>query len=332
MRYNTKLAVENLTLDKILKYVNELSIYRHYLNEKVILNKPMCSPLREDKNPSWSLFIGRNGRILYKDYATNDSGDIIKLIRNIFNITIKRALERIWRDLVVNDTSRPLIPQTLLKESVNGLKTHISVKRKYFTKKDIEYWGNYGITKKVLQYFNVYPISMFWVNDKQNRLLYTNKQPMYAYQVYNKYKIYRPYSLVRADKWRNNCDLYDLQGLPQLKDNNDLLIITKALKDVMVLHTFGYSAIAAQSEVANIPSIVIKHLKSRFKHIVVFYDNDESGIKGATKLTKKYKLNKVFISKHYLDLYGIKDISDFRAEMGEKETHRILKELFNENN
>ena len=60
----------------------------------------------------------------------------------------------------------------------------------------------------------------------------------------------------------------------------------------------------------------------------MFFDYDEGGIKGAKTLCEKYNLNKVFISKHYLDIYSIKDISDFAKEMSKQKTIELLKELF----
>jgi len=71
-------------------------------------------------------------------------------------------------------------------------------------------------------------------------------------------------------------------------------------------------------------------MKARFKEIIIFFDYDEGGVKGAEKLSERHNIKYKFISKHYLDLYSIKDISDFRKEMGEDETIQLLKELFNE--
>ena len=120
-----------------------------------------------------------------------------------------------------------------------------------------------------------------------------------------------------------------LQGLEQLPESGELLIITKSLKDVMVLYKYGYTSVAPQSENATIPKPLMEDLKKRFKHIIVFFDYDNGGIKGAEALCKRYNLNKVFISKHYLDIYSIKDISDFAKEMSKQKTIELLKELFN---
>ena len=99
----------------------------------------------------------------------------------------------------------------------------------------------------------------------------------------------------------------------------------------MVLNTFGFTSIAPQSEHSTIPIVIYNHLKARFKNIIVFFDYDEGGLKGAEKLKEKYGMKTIFIPKHYLELYGIKDISDFRKEMGENKTKELLNEMFYEN-
>ena len=54
---------------------------------------------------------------------------------------------------------------------------------------------------------------------------------MYAYKVNSKFKIYRPLNS-KYTKWRTNLEITDIQGYAQLPDTNDLLIITKSLKDI----------------------------------------------------------------------------------------------------
>ena len=54
-------------------------------------------------------------------------------------------------------------------------------------------------------------------------------------------KIYQPYSNF---KWLSNTSASDLQGLSQLPDRGDTLVITKSLKDVMCLDIWDIPAIA----------------------------------------------------------------------------------------
>lgn len=327
--YNVRIVTDKVTYEKIVRIVDEISIYSYYAGKKMELNKPTRSPLRSDQNPSFSLFKGRSGRVMYKDFSTGESGDVIKFVQESEGLRYNEALDKIWSDLISNGAG--VKPRPKFEVVANPPKKEITIKRKYFTKTDDEYWEQYGIDRELLHEYNVTPISNFWVNDNLSRFRYSNDCPMYAYKIFTKFKIYRPLSTVKADKWRTNCTAYDIQGFQQLPESGDLLIITKSLKDVMVLKNFGYTAIATQGETANIPRAIFEHLSLRFDKIVMFYDNDHAGIEGAKKLSEKFNINYVYIPKHYLDIYGIKDISDFRKEMGVEKTKELLKQLFDEN-
>jgi hypothetical protein len=181
---------------------------------------------------------------------------------------------------------------------------------------DDEYWGQYGIDRTILKKFNVFPISFFWINDVIQTLIYTKDSPMYAYKIFNKFKIYRPLSKFRKDKWRTNCSNLDLQGYEQLPETGDLLILTKSLKDVMVLYTLGYNAVALQSENDHLNKSVYESLCERFKNIVIFFDNDEPGIKSAIKLSEQYDMRYVHLDSVLHSVYNIKDISDYIKDFG----------------
>lgn len=327
MVYNTAKVTDELTLDKILTKLDPYDIYAFYIGKEVKLNKPISSPLREDKNPSWALFKARSGDLMYKDFATGESGSVVHLVKNMFDLTYYKALEKIWADMMTGDKQknghiRPKI------ERINKIETELTVKRKYFTQTDDKYWNQFRIRRSTLKFFNVTPILMYWHNGIQGSLTYSKSSPLYSYKIFDKFKLYKPYAKYKKDKWRNNCGSYDLQGLEQLPESGDLLIITKSLKDVMVLYEHRYASVAPQSEISIIPMVLMEHLKTRFKKIIVFFDYDDGGVKGAETLCKKHDLEKVFISKHYLEIYGIKDISDFAKEMSEQKTIELLKELF----
>lgn len=288
----------------------------------------MSSPFRNDTHPSWSIFRSNVGRLMWKDFATGDSGDSVKFVQTLFDLTYKQTLQKIWDDLIKDHGLRPIPRKVQSAEKISIPKTIIGIKRKYFTKADDEYWGQYGINRNTLKHFNVYPIETFWTNDKPGTLTYSPTSPLYAYKIYDKFKIYKPYASNRANKWRNNCSSFDMQGLEQLPETGELLIITKSLKDVMVLYDHGYIAVAPQSEQSPIPKSIMENLKSRFKKIIIFFDYDEGGLQGAKKLSEKYDIPSIFIPLHYLEIYGAKDISDFKKEMGENKTSKLLKELF----
>jgi len=327
MVYDTTKVTDELSLEKILTKTNQFSIYKYYISKPIKINKAISSPFRTDRNPSWSIFETKQGDLLYKDFKTGESGGIVKFVQRLFSLSFKEALEKMWEDTVVKQHVKTTKP---IKVNYTNKNVSISIQQKYFTNTDKDYWSQYSITKETLKHFKVYPIKHFWIGDKLSNLIYSKLQPMYAYKLFDKFKIYRPYSETKKDKWRTNCDNYDIQGIQQLPETGNLLIITKSLKDVMSLYELGFNAIAPQSEQTHVPTSIMKYLKEKFKDIVVLYDYDEGGIQGAKKLSEKYNLKNTHIPKHYLDLYSIKDVSDCIKEIGIDKTKELLNKLLNE--
>ena len=129
---------------------------------------------------------------------------------------------------------------------------------------------------------------------------------MYAYKVYDKFKIYRPLAS-KFTKWRTNLTNRHVQGLAELpKEGGEILIITKSLKDVMCCYEMGFNAIAASSETTFIPEDILKSLRSKWKHILILYDRDATGMHKAREYSKQYKLDAFFINKKF----KAKDLSD----------------------
>lgn len=182
--------------------------------------------------------------------------------------------------------------------------TVIGVVRQEFTNVDKAFWQQFGITLDTLKRYNVSSIK-YYLCDGIVKGIYKDESPMYAYKVYDKFKIYRPLA-DKYTKWRNNLTEYDIQGLEQLPEKGELLIITKSLKDVMCLKEMGYNAISPSSESTFIPDKVLEELKCRFKNIIVIYDRDKAGCKNLRKITTTYRLKPLLIHKSF----KAKDISD----------------------
>jgi hypothetical protein len=206
---------------------------------------------------------------------------------------------------------------------VTSGETPLKVVRKSWIENDIDYWRSFHIPIKTLDKFGVSPIQYVFLKDIII-WTYSPKNPIYCYKIYNGLKIYRPFAK-KTEKWLSSCTRYDLQGLQQLPKTDDLLIITKSLKDVMVLHELGYTAVAPHAENHSIPKGVMDNLKSRFKRVIVLYDNDRAGIDGAKKLNERYGLPLIFIPQKY----ELKDISDFVKQQTLTEGKKLLTKLLN---
>lgn len=327
--YDLSNIIEAYNLDDILRYATEYDIYSYYMGSQFNIGKVMKSPLRKDIHPSFGIFKSSTGSdLLWKDQATGKTGNVIKFVAELFGITVEESFDKIVTDVAEKRISNSDIGMKI-QESYKRTKTIISIQRKNFTDVDDIFWGQFYITREMLKKHNVYPIHTFWVNDVISNIFYTKEQPLYAYKVFDKYQIYSPYA-TRKNKFRTNCSPYDMYGLEQLPEFGNLLIITKSNKDVMVLDRLGYNAIAPTGETTPIPSPVMLNIKMRFKKIVILYDNDEAGIKGAKKLAMQEQINYIYIPKEYYIKFGIKDISDFIKAYKVTRSKQLLKDLLNE--
>ena len=190
------------------------------------------------------------------------------------------------------------------KQYIPPTETVIGVVRQEFTDVDINYWKQFNISINTLKKFNVNSIKYYLCNGIVKGT-YKRENPMYAYKVYNNFKIYRPL----ADKyttWRNNLTDYDIQGYEQLPQKGDILFITKSMKDVMCLHEMGIPAVSPSSESTFLPKDVLEQLKTRFKRIIILFDRDVAGVKRSRKLSRETGLEAMFINKKF----KAKDVSD----------------------
>ena len=313
--YDTNKLNKNTDLfDKVTEY----DIYAHYIGSFKI-GTVFSSPLREkDNNPSFGIFISRRtGSLLYKDLSTGDSGNCIKFVKQLFKLTTyKDVYDKINIDMQTE--SRTLI-NTNSNKKVNKKTKHISIKRRSFSVNDLLYWKQYGITEELLKLYNVFSISAFFIDDIVCKL-YTSDEPMFAYKIFNHFKIYRPLS-AKKEKWFSNTTEFDLQGYEQLPSFDDVLIITKALKDVMSLRMLGYNAVAPLCETSIIPNKIMLELTKRFKTIIVLYDRDRAGFNGTKSLLRRYNyLDFLFVNKKY----GTKDISDTIKKIGIDKTKTFI--------
>lgn len=306
-----------ITLDYILSKVTEYDIYARYIGQFKI-GFIYNSPFREDKNPSFGIFRSRkSGKLLFKDHGNGECGDVIKFVELYTGLTnYNDTLNRIVTDMsITNNTKLKSIKQYESKDTVIG------VVRQDWTDIDKQYWSQFSITKETLIKFNVSSIK-YYLCDGIVKGIYKNENPMYAYKVYDHFKIYRPLA-DKYTKWRNNLAPYDIQGYEQLPKKGDLLIITKSLKDVMCLYEMGYTAISPSSESTFLTPDVIDDLKLRFKRILICFDRDISGVKNMRKISLKTGLKGFLVHKKW----KAKDISDAIKLNGFEIIKNWLKEI-----
>lgn len=301
--YSTKTAI-TMSLKDLLDMLDDYSIYSYYLGG-FKPGKLMNSPLRsDDKNPSFAIFRTKDGALLFKDHGTGISGNALKFVKLYKNIQTRDELERELLRIVKKMNPSMTIHTDSNVTSFAKNEVDIGIVRQAFTEVDKQYWKQFHISLDTLRRYEVFSIKYFLCNSVV-RGVYKNENPMYAYKVYDKFKIYRPLAS-KYTKWRTNLSNRHIQGLQQLPRDGKLLIITKSLKDVMCLYEMGYCAIAASSETTFIPDDILKSLRSKWDNIIMLYDRDQTGMKKSREYSKKYGLDAIFIHKKF----KAKDISD----------------------
>lgn len=320
------LGVKTVSSNSILSQVDEETIYKFYY-DKFALNKRVFSPFREEKNPSFYFFRSQsNDSILWRDYG--DGGqvvalDVFEFVKRLYNCSYMQALQKINEDLILQLDSLPIVK--IKKEPVEKVNKKISYKRRQFTIEDYNYWEKqYKIPLSQLSDYKVYPVTnviIHYDDHDSNPIISNYFNPIYAFELNDGVKIYMPLS--DRTKWLFSGTMNDIFGLDKLPEKGLSLIITKSLKDIIVLNNLGFDAIAPQSETLFISDELYNELKTRFQHIYLLYDSDESGIKAAEKIKESHKDLKIIT----LPRIGTaKDISDL-IRMHEPNNVVALKEL-----
>ena len=316
----------NLTKEYILSKVSEEEIFEHY---GIKVQKGLfCSKIRNDKHPTVSFYRNKSGRLIMHDFGDSSFIDCFAYVQILFNTSYYMALQIIANDFKL--INRPDIPVNKAKIKYSGTKieksetSRIQVEIREWDDVDLNWWGRYGITKETLDKFKVYPCKTVWLNGNIF-FVYSGNERCYGYFGGTKegveyWRIYFPSR--RNFKFVGNWKATQIQGAHLLpKQGGEDLVITKSLKDVMVLYEYGITAIAPCSENVFVTDSQYEKLKAKFNRIYINYDNDETGIKAMCKIKKQFRdLKVVFLPRHG----GDKDISDFRKAHGDKRTRELI--------
>ena len=325
----------NISKQYIEKYLSQAEIMKYYLGgfpveEWIDTRINFCSELRKDNSPTCSLYT-KNGNLYYKDWNGHFHGDCYNLVcfkNNLQYNDLMGAMKIIVRDFAHvffgGGEAQDAYLRTVIDDANKEEKRQkqIQIKKQLWRPEQIAYWQSYHITSSVLAHYWVYSPEYIWLEGKMY-YMYQKQDFAIAYYFGNgRWKIYYPMRTKGNNRFMGNSSA--IQGYNQLPEKGDLLIWTKSLKDVMVLYMLGYNAVALQSEQHDLPQDAMEHLSSRFKKHVVFYDNDEAGRNGATKICDKYDLTYIEVPESYV---FCKDISDVAKEHGLEEAENVMEEL-----
>lgn len=311
--------------DEILERVDEYTLYCFYLGYQPSIGKTYHSPVRrviglpDDDSPSFGIYEATSRTILshefvWRDNANKQVGNIFKLVQLLFRYETRRqAMLKVMSDFGVggsNSDPKPTI-EKVYQEPID-----ITVNHRNFNQYDYWYWNQFNVDRNTLDRFNVKPISCYWLTASQTVPKFP-KGKGYDYQIWDKHQLYFP-EQERHRKFRNNLTEACVFGFLQLRYTSPLLVITKAMKDVMTLSSFGYEAIAPRGENIMLPKEAIAYMKRKYRRIIILFDNDGKH-KG-----NEYEFEKVFVPQI---IETDKDPSDFTKNHGTQEAASMLRQI-----
>lgn len=323
----------SVTLDDILSKTTEVDILAYYLGVTEI---PCIihSPLRVDNNASFGLYSRDGHRIFYIDFATKERGSTFDILSQLWGYNYMETLAKIASDIPKFTTKISNIKQNASKAfRVSRLNsTELQCKIRGWASYDIEYWKSYGITLEWLKYAEVYPISHKIIIKDGNKYVFGADKYAYAYVEHkdNKtfIKIYQPLNK-KGYKWTSNIDRSVWSLWTKIPKYGTNLIISSSVKDCLnIMCNLKIPSICLQGEGYLPKSHIMEELKSRYKNIIVFFDNDftnpnNPGHNDAKKLSEEYNLKMVEIPKEYES----KDPSDLFKKYGRDKYLEIMNKI-----
>lgn len=309
------------------KTSNGLNVFRHYIPCQWRVGRNFFNPLYEDKKASCNIYFDRKaGTYKLKDFGNDEySGDCFYFVSKLKGLNCNNAsdfveiLKMINQDLSLGllenvERSVPFIPEPPISAIPENKSKPYSFMEQKFTRNELEYWQQYGITTEMLKAYKVCSIKEFKSENNEGKsysIVSSALEPTFGYKSKRYMKLYRPFSKIRFLYSGDIGEKYCF-GLEQLPAKGDTIFITGGEKDVLSLASHGFHAICFNSETVSVPTEIIHKLTFRFKHIVLLYDMDKTGLESSAKHEKQ--LSEHGIKRLLLPLPGTKeekDISDY---------------------
>lgn len=295
-----------LNIDEVYKRATEKEIFGIVIQDEIVVDDGETkykAPYRHD-NVGDCYFEMYNGQLMFVDFASPfrmKSMNCITTIQKTYNISFAESLRLINDKLSLGlgdnlGKVREIIQSkdSVEEKNVNLIKERvITILPRQFNYKDKHFWfNNYEITRENLIEDKVIPIELYKSTSRKGKPFSVRPFDVcYAYTDFegDRKKIYRPNSPIKEGKWFTNCNQNDVGGITYLSESGDLLIIAKSYKDYRVIKNQGLNVIWFQNEGMIPSSEILLNLLSRFKKIIVWFDNDSAGITNSRLLVEYLK-------------------------------------------
>lgn len=318
---------------KILRETSETNILSYYLGITTF-PKVINAPYRIDRHPSVSVYINKNGRVGFYDFAESIKGDLFTLLGLIWNLPYRMVLNRLEKDLNKIISKEIKVNIEIIRTSEGRVTynegTDLKCKIREWRDYDIRYWESFGITLNWLKYAEVYPISYKIIIKGDHKYVFGADKFAYAYVERKEgkvtLKIYQPFNK-DGYKWSNKHDSSVISLWTKVPEYGEKICICSSLKDALCLWSnTGIPCIAVQGEGYTVSDSAISELRRRYDNIYILFDNDKAGLIDSKKLAESTGFTNLVLPK----FNGGKDVSDlYKILKNKNEFKQKILKLFN---
>lgn len=299
--------------------IGAYNVYSMYIPD-LKLNKAIKSPFRSERNPSFLVKVLPDGKLYHRDFSDDRyKGDFIDFVRQVFSLDYHGALKKIISDSGTGCIETPVKAAPILKPKEHSV---IVPARRSFTKRDLDYWQQFGFGIKDLIKEGIYSLESFTLDGRQ---MYQRPDELaFVYKFPQGWKVYFP---ERTDfKWFSSVPNHWIEGWENVK-HFDYLFITKSRKDRMVLSKIYDNVLNSQNEsVSLLDGEVAKQFKN-FKKVFVIFDCDDPGLKALDRVVTETGWTGLTIPRSLYDGLDIKDPAEWVNKSGYRALTRYLKDV-----
>lgn len=319
--FDSPIISEPLTWEYLFQFITQEEVFEKYTGVKVQFNKLIKSPpiLRVDNTPTCSFkYIG--GKLKFSDWNGTFKGNCVDLVMYLYDLKFYQALDKIARDFnLIGSSAEIFVTKRVTYRNIKSIEPVdiFHAKEVPIIKEDLNYLTSYGISTETLNRFGIVSIVTIWKN-KEPYWVRSKKDPAILYKGDGWFKVY----FYKRKDYRFISKGTYIQGLSQLTYKSNICIITKSLKDVMFISQCGIDSIAPASENSYISREIINYLCARYEHVIVFFDPDAAGRRGAEHYNVNYGLPNI-------ELTTTKDITDYSKAFGPLKAKNQLFNLLN---
>lgn len=295
-----------ISKQQILTQISEEDIYRHYCNDFDInnLRKNVTSVFKKDESTPSLNFYKQKGtsRLLYKCHSTGYTGDCYQFVADLKGLDNRNQFDLVLEQIA---TDMRLNMPTYYESKDKDWQAKYYEK---FTKAGAEFWTSYGVHSGILLKYRVRQLKeLIYDNRKTGKKakfhFEKEKHLAYEFDIDGRKKLYIP-KQSGIDKYfiknQTKDDIFGLRQLPSFKST--YILICEGEKDVLVASANGIPAVCFQSSNTLPTKSQIRELLKRCAYLIVCYDNDEAGRKGADKLCDTFELVRYELGDNYNDI------------------------------